>query len=69
MPLDHMAILSDGLYPTSPADTTERHEYIVSRGLFINFPGFVEPVASLFNTMLSIGRAGISFARGLFRIG
>jgi len=67
MALDHMSIISDGLYPDSPTDFTERCENIVSRGLFINFPGYVV-VASIFDTILEIGRAGISFAKGLLRI-
>ena len=68
MALDHMSILSDGLYPTAPADTTERYEHVSSRGLFIDFPGYVV-VESVFNTIFNIGRAGITFMKGIFKIG
>lgn len=68
MALDHMAIVSGGLWPTSPTDFTERSEYIVSRGLFIDFPGFVV-AESVYNLILNIGRAGIRFAQGILRIG
>lgn len=68
MALDRMSILSGGLWPTSPADTTERHEHAISRGLFTGFPGFVEAEA-VCNLILAIGKAGIRFACGLLRIG
>lgn len=44
MALDYMSIASGGLFPTSPADTVERHEHAISRGLFIDFPGYVVAV-------------------------
>lgn len=46
MALDRMSIISGGLWPTSPADFTERMEHVASRGLFTDFPGFVEEIIS-----------------------
>jgi len=69
MALDFMAITSMGAFPASGATSTRRAGLAVSFGL-LNFDlpqsTIVETIVS---TMLSIGRAGISFARGLFRIG
>lgn len=65
--MDYMAIISGGVYPTS-ATASQRAAFAMSQGLLGVLPESTI-VESIFNTILKIGRTGISMTKGLFRIG
>ena len=69
MALDYMAIVSLGTYPTPGASSTRRAALAVSFGL-LNFDlpeGSI--IESVYNIIFNIGRAGMAFMKGIFKIG
>lgn len=67
MSLDYMAIVSLGVYPTTPT-SKRRAELAVSFGL-LNF-AFPTVVASdVISKILQIGKTGVRLATGFFHIG
>ena len=68
MALDFMRIISQGVYPTPTPTGASRMAAAVSQGL-INFTLPTKDSSSLVATILQIGKSGIRFASGMFRIG
>lgn len=69
MALDFMAIVSNGSYPTPTPTGQQRAIFAVTHGLLGSLTESELPSSGVINIMLKIGRAGINFARGVFRIG
>ena len=68
MALDFMAIISNGSYPTPTPTASQRASFAVSLGLLGSVPEG-ELSTSLPSIIFNIGRAGINFAIGIFKIG
>ena len=69
MALDHMAIISNGSYPTPTPTDAQRAYYAASHGLLGDVPAVDELESGIISRILEIGRKGINFAVGLLRIG
>ena len=69
MALDYLAIVSNGAYPKPTPTATRRAALAASFGLLNIYLPEGSLAEDIKNTMLHIGKAFISFTRGLFRIG